>query len=142
MSLYPSPFCLTPTFYKATELIHRSSVLRVSWPSASYYPSGILSIGWTTTANPELGYTPENIDAMLALCKDLPEVTFPVRACLLPNSGTHLQRLIKNKEGYTLTVWNNEPVSNELRDWIKTDTDPAKTFYDFIDENKDPLKLW
>jgi len=107
-----------------------------------YYPDGILSIGWTTTANPELGYTAQNIDAMIELCKGLQEVTFPVRACLLPNSWAELQRLMKGKEGYTLTVWNNEPVSDELRDWIRKNTDPAKTFYDFIDEKKDPLKLW
>jgi hypothetical protein len=106
-----------------------------------YYPAGILSVGWTTAANPERGYTKQNIDEMLALCHDIAEVTFPVRACLLPNSSAEIERLIK-KEGRTLTIWNNEPVSDELRDWIKNNTDPKRTFYDFIDENKEPIKLW
>ena len=106
-----------------------------------YYSAGILSVGWTTIADPERGYTKQNVDEMLALCHDIAEVTFPVRACLLPNSSAEIERLIK-KEGRTLTIWNNEPVSDELRDWIKNNTDPQKTFYDFIDENKESMKLW
>jgi hypothetical protein len=109
---------------------------------AEYYPQGILSIGWTTTADPKNSYTKENVDEMLALCGHLDEVTFPVRACLLPNSWPELQRLLVAKPGYTLTIWNNEPVDNQLRDWIRANTNPAKTFYDFIDEQKEPMKLW
>lgn len=107
------------------------------------YPSGMLSLGWTTTPNPELRYTQENIDEMLTLCEnaDIRVVTFPVRACLLPKSWNALERLI-TKDGYTLSIWNNEPVDEELRDWIKNNTDPSKTFYDFIDENKESLRLW
>lgn len=105
------------------------------------FPKGILSIGWTTTANPELAYTKQNIDDMLRLCEGIDVVTFPVRACLLPNSWAELQRLIR-KEGYTLSIWNNEPVDSQLAHWIKDNTDPSKTFYDFIDDDKEPIKLW
>lgn len=108
----------------------------------TFYPSGILSIGWTTVANPQKGYTAKNVDEMLHLSHKLKrEVTFPVRACLLPGSWKELRRLL-DQDGRTLTVWNNEPVNDELRDWIKNNTDPERTFYDFIDEEKDSLKLW
>jgi hypothetical protein len=107
-----------------------------------YYPQGILSVGWTTMANPDLPYTAQNIDEMLALVTGIDEVTFPVRACLLPKSWSELQRLLAANPSWTLTVWNNEPVGDELRDWIRANTDPARTYYDFIDENKDPLRFW
>jgi hypothetical protein len=110
--------------------------------SKKYYPQGILSVGWTTTADPNLPYTAKNIDDMLALCDGLEEVTFPVRACLLPNSWNELQRLLAANSSWTLTVWNNEPVSPELVTWIRANIDPARTYYDFIDPNKDPMKLW
>ncbi len=105
------------------------------------YPSGTLSLGWTTTANPELGYTQANVAEMLTLCEGIDQATFPVRACLLPTSIDALNQLTQ-KKGYTLSVWNNEPVSKELAQWIKDHTDPVKTFYDFIDDNKEPLRLW
>lgn len=104
------------------------------------YPTGMLSLGWTTTDNPELGYTTEQVDDMLALCEGIGAVTFPVRACLLPASWKALDRLL-TRENYTLSIWNNEPVDEPLLSWIQTTTDPSKTFYDFIDDNKDPLKL-
>jgi hypothetical protein len=106
----------------------------------NYYPSGILSLGWTTTSNLELGYTDQNVDDMLTLCGGIEEVTFPVRACLLPASWNALERLTE-KEGYTLSLWNNEPIDIALVQEIRDRTNPKKTFYDFIDENKDPLRL-
>jgi hypothetical protein len=106
------------------------------------YPQGIFSVGWTTTADPNLPYTAENIDEMLAVASGIDEVTFPVRACLLPNSWSELERLLAANPTWTLTVWNNEPVSDELATWIRTNTNPARTYYDFIDPNKDPMKLW
>lgn len=104
------------------------------------YPEGVLSLGWTTTNSPEFPYTEENIAEMLSLIERIDEITYPVRACLLPGSWEALSKLLLN-DGHTMTVWNNEPVDDELIAWIKQNTDPAKTFYDFIDENKDPLKL-
>ncbi len=106
-----------------------------------YYPEGILSLGWTTTADPNLSYTKEIVDEMLRLCEGIPQVTFPVRACLLPNSWEQVSRLIEDG-GYTLTVWNNEPIDTVLKNWIQNNTNPEKTFYDFIDEEKNPLQLW
>ena len=108
-----------------------------------YYPEGLLSIGWTTTADPELGYTKENIDEMLELLKEVDgsEVTVPVRACLLPKSWTQIKRFLAEKPGSTLTVWNNEPVSKKLVNEIKENTDPERTFYDFIDSEGNPLRL-
>lgn len=105
------------------------------------YPQGILSIGWTTVANPDFPYTQENIDQMLELVKGYKEVTFPIRICLLHNSWQQLSKLVE-REGFSLSIWNNEPVDEELKTWIKENTDPQKTFYDFIDENKESLKLW
>ena len=68
-----------------------------------YYPHGILSIGWTTTADPSKPYTAQNIDDMLALTAGDPrEITFPVRANLLRNSWEHLSRLLAERPGSTL----------------------------------------
>jgi len=106
-----------------------------------YYPAGALSLGWTTVADLEEGYTKRNVDDMIELCRDISEATFPVRACLMPNSYGELKRLIA-QGGYTLTVWNNESVSDELKDWMKKNTDPEKTFYDFVDDDKEPLRLF
>lgn len=104
------------------------------------YPEGVLSLGWTTTNSPEFPYIGEQVSQMINLTAEIDEMTFPVRACLLPGSWDALGKLL-HEEGRTFTVWNNEPVSAELLAWIRENTDPAKTFYDFIDDNKDPLKL-
>lgn len=105
-----------------------------------YYPSGLLSLGWTKTNNPKLGYTRQNIEDMLRLCENIEQVTFPVRAYLLPTSWDNLKPLIR-KDGYSLTVWSNEPIDEQLKKWININTDPQKTFYDFIDNDKNPLRL-
>ncbi len=105
------------------------------------YPNGFLSLGWTTLADTGYPYTANNINEMLEICTGFSTVTFPVRACLVPSSWPELQRLIA-KDGYTLSIWNNEPVSIELQNWIHSNTDTRKTFYDFIDENKEPLRFW
>ncbi len=105
------------------------------------YPQGMLSLGWTTKPDPAFVYTSENIDEMLGLVGDLSEVTFPVRASLLPTSWDQLSRLLQ-KHGRTLSIYNNEPMDQDLIDWIAQNTDPAKCFYDFTDENKNPIRLW
>lgn len=103
----------------------------------TFYPAGILSIGWTTNANPTVGYTQSNVEEMMKIAKDLTEVTFPVRAALLPSSWEYISSII-TKEGHTLSVWNNEKITEELMQWIKEHTDPEKTFYDFTDGNIHP----
>lgn len=105
-----------------------------------YVPTSVLSIGWTTTADTDYGYTQYHIDEMKKLSETLEEVTYPVRACLLPNSWKYITQLIQNN-GHTITIWNNEPIDDSLKEWIRVNTDPSKTFYDFIDENMEPLKL-
>lgn len=104
------------------------------------YPAGILSLGWTITTSPELPYTQADVQSMIDLTCNISEITYPVRACLLPNSWNALSMLLENP-GRTFSVWNNKPVSEDLLAWIRQNTDPAKTFYDLIDENRDPLKL-
>lgn len=104
------------------------------------YPQGILSIGWTTHGNDEGMYTRENVDAMLALCQDIEQATFPVRADWLPASWTEVARLIEH-DGYSLTIWNGRIVDQELQSWLREHTDPAKTLYDLIDEQRNPLRL-
>lgn len=105
-----------------------------------YYPQGILSVDWTMTADPNKPFLPQNIDEMLALVVDVDEMTFPVRAQLVPNSWPELQRLLAAKPDYTLTIWGGEP-NDELRNWIRTNTDPARTFYDLVDKDGMPVKL-
>lgn len=104
------------------------------------YPEGILSIGWTTHSGPDAAYTKENVDEMLSLCQDIEHATFPIRASLLPYSWKHLVRLIE-REGYSLTIWNAEPVETDLFNWMRDNVDPAKAFYDLSDENKNPVRF-
>jgi hypothetical protein len=66
---------------------------------------------------------------MLELCKNLPYATFPVRASILPSCWDDVKRLIQ-KDGFTLTIWNSEPLDNDLKNWIFKNTDPKKCFYD------------
>lgn len=120
-----------PTKFDATEFIELCQ--RV-------YPEGILSLGWTITTFPKLPYTQEDVQSMIDLTSHISEITHPVRACLLPTSWNVLAKLLENP-GRTLSVWNNEPVDTDLIAWIRKNTDPAKTFYDLIDENRDPLKI-
>ena len=101
------------------------------------YPQGILSPGWTTAAS--VPYTREKIDQMLALCRDVQQATFPVRASLLPASWEQLTRLLQ-PDGYSLTIWNAEPVEEDLLAWMRANTDPARTLYDLSDREKNPIR--
>jgi|GEM_PF-1440025 len=92
-----------------------------------YYPSGILSLGWRTEENSV--YSEGDVEKMLAVCKDLEEVIFPVRASSLPGSWKNVKKLIE-KEGHTLTIWSSGPIGTKLKDWIIKNTDPNKCFYD------------
>jgi hypothetical protein len=93
-----------------------------------YYPSGLLSLGWRT--NPDSKYTDDDVDAMIKLCKDLKNVTFPVRASILRASWVAVKRLLEGK-GRTLTIWNSEPVNAELNNWLLKHTSKQNCFYDF-----------
>jgi hypothetical protein len=103
------------------------------------YPQGILSIGWTTAAG--IAYTGKQVDQMLALCHDVRQATFPVRASLLVASWKHLVRLLQS-DGYSLTIWNAEPVEQELLVWMRANTDPTRIMYDLCDQEKNPIRRW
>ncbi len=105
------------------------------------YPQGIVSLGWTTTAGPDSAFTREHIDEALALCRDVQQATFAVRASLLTASWQHLTRLLQS-EGYSLTIWNAEPVEQELLAWMRANTDPTRTLYDLSDHAKNPIRGW
>jgi hypothetical protein len=98
------------------------------------YPHGLLSVGWRT--NHDSNYTNEDTNKMLQLCRIIKYVTFPVRASILPRSWENVKKLLE-KDGYTLTIWNSEPLENDLKNWIKQNTDPKKCFYDFTTSKQD-----
>lgn len=100
------------------------------------YPQAILSPDWT--AHP---YAQENIEEMLAFCAGIEEITFPVNARLLPDSWPQVSQLIQ-QAGYTLTVWDGQPVDKDLLRWLREHTDPAKVCYDCHDEQNQRLKWW
>lgn len=102
------------------------------------YPQGMLSLGWTT--NTTDGYTRENIEEMVDLVAGRKGVTFPVRACLLEKSWDALTELLNIDPTYTLSIWNNEEVTNA--EWIRRHTNPDRCFYDFIDDKKESVRLW
>lgn len=102
-------------------------------------PLSMISLGWTTTLDPMKPYTEKNINDMLQYAKRFSDVTFPVRACLLPYSAQPLIRLLQSNPTWSLSIWNNEPVSESEQTWIKDHMDPKRTFYDFIDDQKEPL---
>lgn len=120
--------CEYPSKFRPQEFISLCS---------TFYPAGILSIGWTTNANTKVGYTQSNVQEMMDIARELTEVTFPVRAALLPLSWEHISPMM-HKEGHTLSIWNSEEINEELMQWIKENTDPKKTFYDFTDGNIHP----
>lgn len=93
------------------------------------YPGGVLSLGWTTDASHEAYYSEEDISQMLALTKSLDVVTFPIRAYRLPASWAAVRRLI-DRPNRSLTLWDSEPLTPELKSWIRLNTNPALCYYD------------
>jgi hypothetical protein len=106
-----------------------------------FYPQGIVSLGWTTTSGPNAAYTGAQIEEALELCRDVQQATFAVRASLLTASWQHVARLLQS-EGYSLTIWNAEPVEQEFLAWMRENTDPAHTMYDLCDHEKNPIRGW
>jgi hypothetical protein len=92
-----------------------------------HYPMGLLSLGWRTT---EVSlYSKNDVNKMLDICRGIKEVTFPIRASLLPDSWPYVKKLIK-KDYYTLTIWDSRPMDHELKQWLIKNMDPNKCFYD------------
>jgi hypothetical protein len=97
----------------------------------NFYPNGLLSPGWRT--NEESIYMQSDIDTMLNHCKEVQYATFPIKATLLPEHWQNSKKLIEDtSKNYTLTIWDSDPLSKDLYEWIKQNTDPQKCFYDFI----------
>jgi hypothetical protein len=94
---------------------------------SSYYPTGLLSLGWRTTEDST--YSKEDIDEMLAICRGMTNITFPVRASLLPLYWEEIKKLI-DSENHTLSIWNGRPVNKRLEQWLNQYTDSRKCFYD------------
>lgn len=92
-------------------------------------PDRLLSLGWRTS-DTSPSYTVQDIEHMLRLCVQLPEVTFPARASMLPNSWTALSKLLDGTQ-HSLTIWDINPVDAELQKWIEKETDPKRCFYDY-----------
>lgn len=97
---------------------------------ASTVPNAILSVGWTTKPVNGAQYTMEMVEEMTELTRDYPShVTYPVRIFYSQNSLAALNKLIMDKER-SLTWWNNEPVSEDLKNNLLSNTDRARCFYD------------
>lgn len=106
-----------------------------------HYPKGTISIGWTTRCLLNAKYTKDMIYQMIEIVKDFDYlITFPIRACYAKSSYSELQILLQ-RPNHTLTFWNNEPVSNDLKKWIKHKFDHDKTFYDLTDKKGNPIYL-
>ncbi len=93
------------------------------------YPEGLLSLGWRTS-DTSPSYTEQDVEHMLSLCEQFPEITFPVRASMLPNSWTALSKLLDGTR-HSLTIWDINSVGAELQKWIEKETDPQRCFYDY-----------
>lgn len=103
-------------------------------------PNILLSLGWTTGYVKGGKYTGEMIDQALAIAKG--PTTFPVRACYIKDSWEQIQRLLEDSQ-HTLTVWNGEVVSDDLKEWLRSETAPERTFYDIYDpSDRSPIRLW
>jgi hypothetical protein len=98
-------------------------------------PSGLLSVGWVTQVIANSRYTEAHVQEMLDVLLQTGwqgDVTFPVRAHYVPSSWNTLEKILK-KPGYTLTIWNNEPVPSDLLQWITNNVPPEKAFVDVYD---------
>ncbi len=97
-----------------------------------YCPAAILSLGWTTTPDAAEGYTRAMTQTMENMLGDNCQlVTFPVRAIYYFPSQSVLDNLLE-KENYSLTFWNNETLSKDLKFKIRQAVGNQKAFYDFI----------
>jgi hypothetical protein len=110
--------------------------------SQKLVPTGLLSVGWINQIVEGGKYSEDNVQDMLTALKESGwqgDVTFAVRAHYLPVSWEALRALIE-KPGYTLTIWNNEDVSNEVLQWIKDTLPKEKTFIDLYEvETGEPI---
>lgn len=69
--------------------------------------------------------------------------TFPIKACYIRDSWERIQRLLEDLQ-HTLTIWSHgEALSDDLEEWLRSETDPDRTFYDLADpKGFTPIRLW
>jgi len=106
-----------------------------------YNRDALLSLGWVTGGcSDRVGYTDEVVDQMLQAA-DGP-ATFPIKACYARSSWERIQRLLEDPQ-HTLTIWSHgEAISDGLKEWLRRETDPERTFYDLADPSLRPIRLW
>lgn len=88
-----------------------------------YFPSSLLSIGWTTgnDVKPEKNkYTWIHVLEMGKLVVDVSQpITFPVRASLVKRSLPQLLWLLDISRNFTLTVWSSEKDTVDVKDLVE-----------------------
>lgn len=98
------------------------------------------SLGFTTGRASPARYELSAVEAMLALCGGWPgEVTIPIRACFVADSGLALTRLLE-RPGTTLTLWNGRRDPAISKEDLLARVDPDRTFVDLIDADGEPLR--
>ncbi|KAK3593251.1 hypothetical protein CHS0354_012339 [Potamilus streckersoni] len=104
------------------------------------FPEATLSLGWTTGAKKENEtpvYTREQMTEIHQICKNLNQpVTFPVRAAFVRDSWEHLDWLLQQSRGYTLTVWTSglDTVKKADMDFIYRQTENHRIYFDLPNE--------
>ena len=103
---------------------------------AKYYPSAVLSVGWTTGKDIFMEkdrYEWHFVKPMKELLSNVSQlVTFPIRAKLIGNSMEQIIWLLGLSDQYTLTIWStnfDEPNMKELMS-LRNKVDKSRIFYD------------
>jgi hypothetical protein len=85
-----------------------------------------------------VGYSPEMVDEMLALCRryQLTQVTFAVRGCYVEDSWTQLRRLLEAHPHYSLTIWSHRGDRLPSKDWMRDHVPAKRVFLDIPSARK------
>ena len=103
---------------------------------AKYYPSAVLSLGWTTGEHifvEKDHYEWHFVKPMKDLLSNVPQaITFPIRANLIGNSMEQIIWLLSLSDQYTLTIWStnfDKPNMKELVN-LRNKVHKSRIFYD------------
>jgi len=103
---------------------------------AKYYPSAVLSVGWTTGEHIFVEkdfYEWHFVNPMKDLLSDVSQaITFPIRANMVGNSMEQITWLLSLSDQYMLTIWStnfDEPNMKELVS-LRNRVDKSRIFYD------------
>ncbi|XP_046697981.1 protein FAM151B isoform X2 [Silurus meridionalis] len=105
-----------------------------------------LSLGWTTGWSPNKdnpGYSWEMVQQMEEVCKNLTQqVTFPVRAALLPQSFFQFQWLLRQSDRYTLTIWTGQSDVLNVEDLLpyRQSFSKSRIYYDLLENQISKFK--